>query len=441
MAAPLVGRFPLFMHQSVIDQAVGLPAHIGRIACGSVSYDSLTPDRFGEDHVIDTIGVYCKGNWLRENHHIEDKYTANIEKEMLCGEYGSIMAGTTQDQARQWFLTGIRYYMYYSEGATQINYQEEPENAFEIDNAHTVHQGLLANGVYINDGEGVMKFPGTFEEAYRYAVREGEHRRENDINLDVTSTVITTLVSLVKRGNITPEAIEKIQENCRTQIGKRVVIPENIVKTHYSLYTPNMSPANIRLIVVRLLAIVPASAIKIRTMVQQCAFSGLSSYVCVKDALGKFADFQWGVVEALFPGQLRAFHDALITIGGNQYYAFRHGAMGHAASTNYAILGWTARSLLIETGVQPELKRYGGGYKKNKYPRIAAAIQTYVERPLAVGEDGAVHDAAHPFWTNCLEYLANARAWVVLAEAAVEAEQEPAAFDFGNLGPIPELDD
>lgn len=443
MAQANAVSLPLFTNNAVMQHALALPPYISRIACGRVNYRALSEARLGEQEVIDIIGVYCKGNWLRDNHHIPERYTGNVEKELLCGEYGSIINAATQDQSRAWFLTAIRYYIYYTDEAQQLEADPNPQIGFQVgdgENDHgTIHQGLVGAEEYIHDGNELTRFPTTFEEAYEYAVNEGAHRRAGGVHLDVTSTVVTSLVSIIKRGNITPEAIDKIQENCNVQIGKKVVIPEQIVKSHYSLYTPAMTPDNIRRVVNRLLEIVPVGAIKIRTMVQQSAYSGLSSYVCVKDAIAKFADFRWGVVEALHPGQFRAYHDALITIGGNQYYAFRHGAMGNAASTKYAILGWTARSLLIESGEQPELKKYAGAYKRNKYPRIAAAIHTYVNRPLAVNEDGAANNPDHAFWNNCRQFMAGARDWVVQAEAAVEDNQPVPPLVFNELGEIPEV--
>lgn len=432
-------RYPLITNRSVMETAVGLAPYISRIACGGVEHGLMTPNHFGDEGVIDAIAIYCKGNWLRDNIHNVNGYGALMERELLCAEYGSVANASTRERCREWFLRGIRYYILCSDDATALDVPAEPVGVVDIANEQEVFDFIenieLAYGRRL---AGVTRFPVTFEQAYDYAIVEGARRRDAGHNLNLTAIVVTALIAIIKRGNVTPEAIEKVEQACRDQIGKVIAIQHELVNRHYTLYTPAMSPVNIRGIVVRLLDIIPAAAIKLRTMVEQCAYSGLSTYVMIREAIAKYADFEWGVVEVLYPGQFRAYHDAVTTIAGNKYFAFRHGSMGNAASTKYAILGWTARSLLIESGDQPELKKYGGRYNRKKYPRIEPVITAYVHRPLAVDDEGGIVEPNHAFWANCRNYINEARNWIIASENHVEENGPPVGpLMWNGLGDAP----
>lgn len=416
---------PIINQPHVVQEAIGTPAYYGRNCCRFVDHRRLAPERFHEVGVADIIYVYCKGNFLREHFQNPERFNNVVALTTLCGEYGGLRGMVPVAEARENFVRAIRYYIIYGDenvdyNAPQVNGQRPvatncPTQVNLIDAINNHEVVRVTHGPDID-----ADLPTNIDQAYQYALNEAANRRNNNHVVDVTSVIVTVIASLTKQGNMTEDFIAKTQQACVEQFGRRVVINRDVAKQYYAIYTPSMTPTDIRRVFVSLLPLVPLNAIRIRTMIEQAQFCGLSNYIIIRDAIGKYGTFQWGIVEALYPGQLVNYRRACLAIAGNPYYSFRHGGMGDAASTKYAILGWTARSLLIETGDQPELMRYGNGYNRNKYPRLANAIRRYVDRPLPVNQDGVPIDPENGYWGACQDYMRQLAEYNTQAMAAVE---------------------
>lgn len=418
---------PIILMNRVVDEAVGKPAHYSRNCCRFVNHHRLSEARFYETGTADVIWVYCKGNFLREHFQTPEKFNNAVALISLCGEYGGLRGRMEEADAQREFVIGIRYYIMFGEPATFF-VRPVPDGAQRGEATNCVDMARVVRAL---DNQAIGRIAGlqvdhdlpvTIAEAYSYASAEASHRRQENQVVDVTSVIVTVIASLGKQGTMTEEFILNTQQSCMEQFGRRVVIHREVAKLYYTTYTPLMTPDDIARVFRTLLPLIPLTAIRLRTIVEQSRFSGLSSYVIIRDALDRYANFQWGIVEALYPGQFARYRSACIAIAGNPYYAYRHGGMGDAASTKYAVLSWTARSLLIENGDQPELNRYGNGYNRNKYPRIARAIATYVTRPLPVHGDGTLEQPQHPYWAACLEFLQNVANYNTQAIAAVDAD-------------------
>lgn len=427
MAQPVM-PLPIINQHLVVDSALGTPAYYARNCCRFIDHHRLAPGRFHDIGVADIIAIYCKGNFLREHFQNPERYSNSVALTTLCGEYGGLRAEMTQADARTNFIRAIRYYIIYGERMTPYN-RNIPEGEQRVAATNCATQLALVNALNNHDVHRVTQaqidvdLPRTIEEAYAYARTEAATKRDDNQIVDVTSVIVTVITSLARQGNMTEDFIIKTQQACLEQFGRRVIINREVARLYYSIYTPRMTPTDISRVFTSLLPQIPMNAIKIRTVVEQARFCGLSNYVIIRDASNKYATFEWGIVEALYPGQFANYRAASIAIAGNPYYSYRHGGMGDAASTRYAILGWTARSLLIETGDQPELNRYGNGYNRNKYPRIAQAIRRFVNRPLPVNEDGNLVMPGHEYWTSCRDYIQQVSNYNTQAMAAVENEQ------------------
>lgn len=423
---------PIFLMNQVVEEAVGMPAHYSRNCCRFVNHHRLSDARFHETGTADVIWIYAKGNFLREHFQTPEKFNTQVATVSLCGEYGGLRGLMPENEARREFVLGIRYYIMFGEPATAF-VRGVAEGAQRAEGTHCAN--IPAVVIALNNqaiGRIITNqvdhdLPVTMAEAYTYASAEALRRRQENQVVDVTSIIVTVIASLGKQGTMTEEFINNTQQSCLEQFGRRVVIHRAVAKLYYTTYTPAMTPDDIARVFRTLLPMIPLTAIRLRTIVEQSRFSGLSSYVIIRDAIDRYGNFPWGIVEALFPGQFARYRAACIAIAGNPYYAYRHGGMGDAASTKYSVLAWTARSLLIETGDQPDLNRYGNGYNRNKYPRIAHAITTYVNRPLPVHANGEVEQPQHAYWAACLDFLQGIANYNTQAIAAVDAGDPPVA--------------
>lgn len=279
----------------------------------------------------------------------------------LCGEYGGLRSEITQADARAYFIRGIRYYCLYGEPLAaflldQALQEAAPAALVPQTDAQLVTALNNATIPRITIENAEVWFPTSIAQAYNYAVAEAQRKRAGGTIIDVASIIVTIVAALSRRGTMTEEFIQKTVEACRAQFSRNIVITSDIASMYFNSYTPGMTPADIGQVFIQLRDQTPLTAIKVRTMIEQAEDSGLSTFVIIKDAMMKYQAFPWGVVEALYPGQFLAYRNASVAIAGNPYYAYRHGGMGDAAATKYAVLGWTARSLFIETGDQPPMK-------------------------------------------------------------------------------------
>lgn len=442
---PLPIPLPIINQALVVETAIGTPAYYARNCCRFVNHRRFTLPRFHEVGVADMIAVYCKGNFLRENFQNPERFSTSVALTTLCGEYGGLRAEVTQEDARTNFIRAIRFYIIYGDPMTGFN-RDVPAGQERAAATNCPTQVLFINALNDNGIGRVTHaqidtdLPTTINEAYNYSLNEAAAKRDDNQVVDITSVIVTVITSLARQGNMTEDFIIKTQQACLEQFGRKVIINREVAKLYYSIYTPNMTPTDIARVFTSLLPLIPMNAIKVRTVVEQAQFCGLSNYVIIRDASNKYATFEWGIVEALYPGQFANYRAASIAIAGNPYYSYRHGGMGDAASTRYAVLGWTARSLLIETGDQPELNRYGNGYNRNKYPRIAHAIRTFVNRPLPVNDDGTLVQPGHDYWTSCRDYIQQVSNYNTQARAAVENNQDVPAMPVAIIIPAtPEI--
>lgn len=433
-------QLPMIATGTVIASAIGRQGCYGRVSCRYVNHGNLTATTFHHPDVIGLASVYAQGNWLRDNYETHDRFNGTLRSLLVCGEYGAIMNAPTVNEARANFITGIRYFVSIVPGAApmvrenaEVPVAGEARGALELLSDHTVGCITLINGV-------VIQLPRTIEEAYNLALLQVPIIADGGNLPTVTDTITMVIIALTKRSNVTSAFTTKVARSMQSQVGRSVKLNDEVIQRYYTLFTPAMSSDNIRAVFTALIPMIPAEAIVLQNMVSQAKNSGLTNYLLILQALEEHSDFEWGTVEAVKRGQFAAFRNAAVAVAGDEYYAFRQGGMGNVASTKYAVLAWTARSLLIESGDNETLRQYGGKYTPNEFPRIAAAIRTYLARPGLINNNGTVQQPNHGYWNAIKEYGMRIREYVAEAtNSRNNNEQMPADVEVPNFGDEPEI--
>lgn len=431
---------PIIGMPRVISTAVGRAPYLDRTVCRYVNFESLTEARFYEPLNIGIITAYTRGNWLRENYENPLGFSDRIRIGGICGEYGAFKSTPATGACRQDFIMAMRYYLAFVEGAVQPAFEHEPVVA--LNENRTLIEQLEDVTLRVVMQNGLQVFvPGTMAEAYECAIAQIPSLKEENLVPPVTDIVVCLFVAITKRSQTTDAYLDKVRDAVKAQIGRDVRLNSQVIQDYYSHYVTNTDPEFIREFMRAILLLIPPQAIVLRNMVEQSRMSGLTSYVLIRQALQQYADFEWGVVEVIRPGSFGAFRDAAVAIGGDEYYAFRTTGMGNAAATKYPVLAWTARSLLIESGGNNTLKAYGPRYNKQQYPRIAAAIERYVNRPLAVNDDGTLALPDDDYWEQARAYAATLTTYITDATTARNANAEPPANPAApDFGPVPEVE-
>jgi hypothetical protein len=392
--------------------------------------------------------VFAIGSWIYYNNGVNP--TVSQRNATVFGELGGTIPILPENQARSRFVAAIRsYILLCNDGQKSL---AAPAAGFIANNDNQVNvQNLLWNTVmeHINNpvvvsivlaGQPAITLPSTFGLAYAYASTEALRLSRTPGGITNLFVNVNVTVALCKRGNFTEEFAEKVRTGLNNDIGKLIDVNPEECAAYYNLYLPELTPISAQNVFAHISPLIPARAIRIRTTIMQAAGSGLTMFNLILAAFNRFPDFDWGIIEALFPGQFAAYHAATVAVNGNQYYAFRKTPMGDAASTKYNYLAWTARSLFIESGIQRHLRAYGAPYRNNQYPALAQAIRRYLNRDTAIDEEGNILQPNHEYWANTQEYKNDLVGYANYLqqrfeqpEAEIPEVDNPGIPDFGDV--------
>ena len=123
---------------------------------------------------------------------------------------------------------------------------------------------------------------------------------------------------------------------------------------------------------------IPARALRIRLLVQQAAYSGLTCLITIGRYMRRFPNFPWHKVWSLYHDEMTNFAAAVAVVNGNKYYGFAKD-LGVAKSTKYKDVAWIAKELLIRLNGEVSLTRYGGWPRVPKFHEAAKLmIATFI---------------------------------------------------------------
>lgn len=381
-------------------------------------------DSFTHPMVAPMVQIFAIGTHWR---HMKTRGTRVIWDAIALGELCWLGVESSSNEARERFLLAIRYYIAKSVddqiatiagGAGEVDQNEEgqeggnPADVVILDENSAAFINAIENTRIITINR--MALPINFNQAYDFAIMEANRISVGMFLSNSTYLATSAIVALVKKGNMSEQFLQKVQTSMLAEVGNCPLYIDPM-RNFYNWYiSTRLTAATARDLFQRLENLLPAHALRLILTVQQAAGAGMTNYNLINEALAAFSDFTWSIVEMTSRGQFEAFRLATITINGDQYFGYNRD-LGEAKSTKYAVLAWTARGLLIMSGTQPALARYGAPWRANAYPRIARAIELFLAQENPLDEEGNPRNRDHVFHAQAQAHLAALRTYHVQA--------------------------
>lgn len=167
------------------------------------------------------------------------------------------------------------------------------------------------------------------------------------------------ILSVVKRGNVSLQFLEKIQQGIAQDLNKNIVLNEPVIRGLFQHYGSSIDDTNIEPTLQRWSEQIPQGALRLTLTVMQAAGSGLTAYMTVIEAVKSHPNFSWAKISLYFPLEWAKFQLAIAAVGGNLFYGFRRD-LGPARSTQFKSLAWVAKELLVKADAKISLNRYMG---------------------------------------------------------------------------------
>lgn len=174
-----------------------------------------------------------------------------------------------------------------------------------------------------------------------------------------TTLIVHCYVSILKRGTVSINFLNKIADGVQADLNKPVTIVEDVLPLFYRTFGQWITADNIVQITNSWKALLPAHALRLSLTVMQAAGGGLTSYITIGRALRIYSDFPWGKIRLYFPNDWTNFVAAMNEVGNNVWYGFNKD-LGPAKSTMYKNLAYVAKELHVRAGGETALNRYGG---------------------------------------------------------------------------------
>lgn len=179
--------------------------------------------------------------------------------------------------------------------------------------------------------------------------------------LNGISMLTCLYTSLAKQGSLTQKAATKIVTGVKTDHpGYEVFLPERTVRVFYNHFARLVTDENAQAMFTHYTAIIPQTSVRILTLIEQAADSGMTVFTIIRRALNEHQDWQyWRQAIDRFPVDFTRFVVALQTVGQNRYFGFRRN-LGVVAANNFKSLGYLSQQILIHLGGDDPLGKYMG---------------------------------------------------------------------------------
>lgn len=288
-------------------------------------------------------------------------------------------------QARETYLKCIRYLMI--GGDQVIPRMAVPENVEPVPMGQRDANGEPRPINTVTVGNVAYYIPVTFEEAFNHVQTHLARIKEALDVPDEISFVSSVIVSFCKTGTISDKARGKIETAIALEMGTNVTLLVDLISRFAQTYSRSLTPQTAEIFFTRLYQLIPRHALRLGIVIMQAAEHGITGFLLVKTALEKFPTFDWVIIEAYGPGERVRFLDALREYGGNKYAGFR-ADLGALKATNFPVLVYTSKQLLLKKDGQRSLAQYRGGARK-EIPAITEMINAYTPGAFMV-EDGKI---------------------------------------------------
>nr|QMP82322.1 nucleocapsid protein [Coleopteran chu-related virus OKIAV151] len=194
-------------------------------------------------------------------------------------------------------------------------------------------------------------------------------------------------VSICKRGTISDQFVQKIEQGIQNDLGKQVILNADAIRQYYSHFGKFINSQNIRAIAGRWNALIPQQALRLSLTVQQIAGGGLTAFVTIGRAMRLYNDFPWAEIAAIMPADFTNYTNAVRAVNGNLYYGF-NADLGPARSTLYKNLAYVGKELLVKVGGEAALNRYAGWTRRvPDQARVDVLIAEYEQQHGMINDE------------------------------------------------------
>jgi hypothetical protein len=201
----------------------------------------------------------------------------------------------------------------------------------------------------------------------------------------------TSYLSLAKRGSVSEDCAGKVIQAVQEELQVQIRLDFNAMQMIYRHFQIGVTPENAAEVFGTYLHNLPDVALRLRLILMQAAFSGLTCFVLIGRALRLYPTFYWTDTAHLLPGQFENFAQARARVAGNPYYGFAR-ELGPVKSTKYKGLAYVAVQLLRRIAGERSLARYAGIGPNTPIPnkaRLDELIAEYVEHYYDVPGENA----------------------------------------------------
>lgn len=188
------------------------------------------------------------------------------------------------------------------------------------------------------------------------------------------SMIVHVYLAVLKRGTMSDAFTDKIITGITADLriaNFRIEIAA--CRIFYAMFGAKITDTTIRDITDHWSTLLPVEALRLRLTVQQAAGSGLTALSVTGRAIRTYTDFDWGRIAQLYPDEWANFQAAVIAVGNNVWYGFRHD-LGPVASTKYKNVSYVAKELLIKVNGEASLRTYAGWTKRAKFQDVVDTL-------------------------------------------------------------------
>lgn len=212
------------------------------------------------------------------------------------------------------------------------------------------------------------------------------------------SLLVTSIVSLCKRGQVSPKFIDKIVTGVSTETQLDIDISSETLKIIWNTYGKSIPDDRYEKVFEGMLEFIPDTAMRVRLTIQQAAGAGLTRVTIIARAMTIYRDFPWMLIGTILHPELARYKDAVVDIEDNPYYGFKKN-LDPVKSTLYKNVAYVAKELLLRINGETSLNGFRGINKTCKEQiRIDAIIENYIRVRVEAGagvevaDDGTVAD-------------------------------------------------
>lgn len=179
--------------------------------------------------------------------------------------------------------------------------------------------------------------------------------------LNGISFISSLLTSMCKQGSLTSKAGVKIITGIKNDHpGVEVFIPERTVRVFFTQFSKYITADNAVNVFTHYRQIIPAASVRLLTIIEQAADSGMTVYTMVVRALNEHQDWPyWRQCIDRFPNDFNNFQAAIAAVGGNHYFGFNRN-LGPVSAAHFKSLGYLSQQILHIIGGDDPISRYQG---------------------------------------------------------------------------------